>query len=92
VTHLCGIVDVSVSLEQQGSDVLVAVVCRDVERRESRFRRHVRIVIAGLEKEPGGLGVVLLGGDVQGRKSDLAASVVLQKDSDDLVENLLLKE
>ncbi len=42
-------------------------------------------MIAGLKEKSGGLCVVLLGRDVQGRKSDLPACVVLEEDSDNLV-------
>jgi hypothetical protein len=41
-------------------------------------------VVAGLQQEPGGLRVVLLGGDVQRRKANFAAGVVLQQDGDNL--------
>ena len=83
-THLSCVVDVRVPLQEQGRDVLVAVVGRDVKRGEAGLRGHVRVVVAGLEQQPGGLRVVLLGRDVQGRESNLASGVVLQEDGDHL--------
>ena len=43
--YLGHIVDVGSLVEQQGGDVLVAVVGRDVQRREARLARHVRLVV-----------------------------------------------
>ena len=43
-------------------------------------------IVVVLQQEPGGLGVVLLGGDVEGGQPDLAPGVVLKEDGDDLGE------
>ena len=83
-TYLSRIVDICVSLEQQGRDVLVSVVGCDVEGGEARLGGDVGVVVAGLKEKAGGLRVVLLGRDVQGRKSDLAAGVVFEQDRDNL--------
>ena len=42
-----------------------------------------------LQQQGGGLGVVLAGGDVQGRQTHLALRIVLQQQGDHLVVALL---
>ena len=72
-------------MEQEGCDVLVPVVGRDVKGGEAGLGGHVGVVVV-LEQQARSLGVVLLGRDVQGGKSHLAPRVILQKHGHDLPE------
>ena len=73
--HLRRIVDVCVPVQQEGGYVFVAVVRGYVQRREARLGSDVGVVVV-LQEQPGGLGVVFLGSNVQRRKPDLEVEIL----------------
>ena len=73
--HLRRIVDVGVPVQQEGGYVFVAVVRGYVQRREARLGSDVGVVVV-LQEQPGGLGVVFLGSNVQRRKPDLEVEIL----------------